>query len=320
MNSAQTLSGQYRLAVITKDGERPLGEPSSNLVLKAFTDALHAGYAPSCPAHAGGVFAQCYVGSGTTPPTADDTELEAPIAYNSRYDRMAIEASYDGPSKTADFRVLMRYEFMPDTATGTIGEVGIYTNEGILVSRALIQDGAGDPTTVTVNPGEALVVYYEFLAPGFSMESTGTVDIAGVQTTFTVSKTGDLGDGTEYALPWLQNLTNSMSKRFSEWSVRSLDLDTSVPGYLTNGYVVDEADLFYPVRITPASEGDGHHVRNRVRTTQANAQPSGFTRLTFGSREITPEGNQWTVVYNPPIPKDNTKAFEVEATCTYSGA
>lgn len=113
----------------------------------------------------------CAVGSGSTPPTVNDTDMEDVVAVKSSaggvnpsrsgYVAAAGEAPayfYNGDS----------YTFGTGAAAGNLSEVGVYPGvggvmglSGNLFSRALILDEDGNPTTITVLSDEILQVSYE---------------------------------------------------------------------------------------------------------------------------------------------------------------
>lgn len=103
---------------------------------------------------------QCAVGSGNAAPAFTDTVLNAPIAQTgNRIDTTS--GSNQGADRYAYARATFR--FNAGTATGNLAEIGIFTGVGNdqLFSRALILDGGGSPTTITVLADEVLDATYE---------------------------------------------------------------------------------------------------------------------------------------------------------------
>jgi len=104
----------------------------------------------------------CQVGSGSAAPTNADTGLAAFVAETN-----TTQASSSGAQSSAPYygwrRVTKR--FGEGVAAGNLTEVGMCADplaNGIsLFSRALILDGGGNPTTVTVLANEFLDVTYE---------------------------------------------------------------------------------------------------------------------------------------------------------------
>jgi hypothetical protein len=106
-------------------------------------------------------FKYCQVGSGSTAPTVGDTALVSWVASsNTVYGVVVQSAQPSPPYYCATIKTL---RFAAGTATGNLSEVGMgWTSaSGNLFSRALILDGLGDPTTITVLSDETLDVTYE---------------------------------------------------------------------------------------------------------------------------------------------------------------
>jgi len=98
------------------------------------------------------------LGAGSTPPSSSDTNLESPVGQRgarlagSEVRREASEPDY--VARGAWFMQVPSYE-------GELREVGLFTSDGTLVSRALILDGDGNPTTVEALADDTLLVCYQ---------------------------------------------------------------------------------------------------------------------------------------------------------------
>lgn len=101
----------------------------------------------------------CQVGTSNVAPNVTQTALVARVAGTSD-----MQESIAGNSGVAPYYgwVRSRYRFAVGAAAGNLSEVGVsgQTNAE-LFSRALIVDGGGSPTTITVLPTEVLDVWYE---------------------------------------------------------------------------------------------------------------------------------------------------------------
>lgn len=88
----------------------------------------------------------CQVGSGSTVPAVSDTQLVTRVAGTT-----TIQSTVQGIQSTPPYYAsrTRTYRFAAGVATGTLSEVGVGTTAtvGNLYSRALILDGAGNPTT-----------------------------------------------------------------------------------------------------------------------------------------------------------------------------
>src|SRR5690606_29989085 len=122
--------------------------------------------------------ARCVVGTGNTPPSVSDTALVAQIASTSN----RIE-NVGGSNQTADRYAFARvtFRFAAGAAAGNIAEIGILGGSGdsVLLSRALILDGSGNPTTLTILSDEVLDATYEIRNYPPLTDVVTTMDITG---------------------------------------------------------------------------------------------------------------------------------------------
>jgi hypothetical protein len=127
----------------------------------------------------------CQVGSGNTTPTALDTSLVARIAGTSAFtDRSS------GAQATAPYFgwAQKTFRFGAGAAAGNIAEVAVgWASSGAnIYNRALVLDGDGLPTTVTVLSDEALDVTFQHRVYPPLVDVTGTIDINGTPYDYTV--------------------------------------------------------------------------------------------------------------------------------------
>jgi hypothetical protein len=125
------------------------------------------------------ILAACQVGAGSTPPTTTDTQLETFVASTA-----TVVGSNGGNISSSPYysNVQVVYRFAQGTAAGNLSEVGVGWNTsstGSLFSRSLIKNSSGVPITITVLPGEALDVTYEFRLYPPLVDNTFSVNISG---------------------------------------------------------------------------------------------------------------------------------------------
>lgn len=139
-------------------------------------------YVSATPGNA--ILGACAVGTGSTAPANGDSSLNAQLAItnNSTSDTQSIVA---GPPSYGS-RVTV-WRFAQGAAAGNITEVGVFSavSSGTMWSRALILDGTGAPTTITVTSIDFLDVTYELREYIPTGDFTGSVTINGVVTAFT---------------------------------------------------------------------------------------------------------------------------------------
>lgn len=121
----------------------------------------------------------CRVGSGNTAPTVLDSTLVSHIGSTSQVMSSTVTAPASAPYYEQQIKV---YRFNPGVATGNLSEIGVASGAttGTLFSRALILDGAGNPTSITVLADEYLDASYSLRWYRMVNDVPFTVIIAGV--------------------------------------------------------------------------------------------------------------------------------------------
>ncbi len=174
--------GFYRLQVRRPDGSVREETPwFQNLITDNGLDLI--GVSPAgtfgikyfCPG--------CFVGSGNTAPAYTDSTLVTQVASksdgasNSPFNPVTfVDVAGSDP---AYFKSVGYWRFSTGAAAGILAEVGVGYGSSNLFSRALILDGGGSPTTVTVLADEVLDVYYELRSYIDLTVVPFTIDISG---------------------------------------------------------------------------------------------------------------------------------------------
>ena len=160
---------------------------------------------------------RCKVGSSSDIPTTSDTVLGQQVGgYTS-----VITSFYNHSSGNPVWYTYGRftYTFPAGSVTGDLREIGFFDSSGNMFSHALIKDGAGNPTTVTVLADEQLFVTYEVRKYPAETDQTGTfvLTINGVDTSFTYT-----------ARPALINTTTPSNYWYGS---HQLGVDTNIVAY-----------------------------------------------------------------------------------------
>lgn len=151
MKIRHEFEGFYRLEVRKADTNRLVHDTGwfPNLILDAGLNRFGTGE----------IGTYCQVGTSNTAPAVGQTSLVAQIANSGSY--IQTGPFYSG---APDYYGALRrkWRFLAGTATGNLSEVGVgWATTGNLWSRALIVDGGGAPTTITILADEVLDVTYE---------------------------------------------------------------------------------------------------------------------------------------------------------------
>jgi hypothetical protein len=143
------LAGYWKLEAIRPDGRRRVvADWFPNLITDVGLDV---------PGTSASWVESCVVGTGNATPSVSDTVLAAQVASSGNRTNLV-----GGSNQTADRYTYARatYRFAAGAAAGNLAEIGIKTG-AILLSRALILDGGGSPTTITILADEVLDCTYE---------------------------------------------------------------------------------------------------------------------------------------------------------------
>lgn len=168
------LAGRYRFVVGNAETGRIRLETdwSENMILDAGLNRLGVG----------AVYGHCHIGTGTTAPATGDTTLAALSATTNNLQSNTVSNS-GAPSYISSRTVV--YRFTAGTLNGNYTEVGIGWTNALLFSRALILDGGGSPTSITVGSSEYLDVYYELRVVPDLTDYSSSVTISGTSYTIT---------------------------------------------------------------------------------------------------------------------------------------
>jgi hypothetical protein len=165
------LSGHYHLQVLTSEGELSREYDFDNLITNTGLDFIAS--PPTFIIYGGSgrnLMGYCYLGTGTTTPAYTDTKLSVFGTAQSIYGQTSFTGTYIAGSPTI-WQYVTTLTFSAGVATGTWSEIGIGPVSGVtspttepsgayLFSHALIVDGGGLPTTISVLSSEQLVVTY----------------------------------------------------------------------------------------------------------------------------------------------------------------
>lgn len=233
----------------------------------------------------------CSVGSGNTAPTNSDTHLETLVATST--DIVGSTASVLPTTPYYGSRI-NTYFFPVGGATGVLAEIGIGLSPAALFSRALIKDGSGNPTTVTVTSGEALTAFYEFRNYPPLSDVTGVVTINGVDYAYTMRAANAGASAWETAM--LGDIGGpSLTTAFSG----GIGAITSQPSG-TSAAETSGTDVAY----TPASL---HVDRNSVYAGPTANFNIASILISCGQSEGSL--GQFQLGLSPSLPKDNTHSL-----------
>lgn len=181
------LQGFYKIEAVRPDGRRRLlADWFPNIITNLGLNRLGTSFPVD----------RAMVGTGTSTPTATQTQLDNRIATTASPGAGNATAGNFNTGPETDHYGWRRWVFRFNTgvATGNLTEVGVGWGDTSLFSRALILDGGGSPTTITVLPDESLDVTYELRLYATTTDVTGNFVISGT-TYSTVLRPSDFPSG-----------------------------------------------------------------------------------------------------------------------------
>lgn len=273
----------FKIEATRPDGtRRVLADWFPNLILDGGLDRIGAN---------DGYLIWCQVGSGSTAPVAAQTALVNRIAGTS-----TVQASSTGAQASAPYYGWARrtYRFAQGVAAGNLSEVGVgWASTGSLFSRALILDGGGSPTTITVLSDEVLDVTYELRRYPGTVDLTGTVVLDGVTHNW-VSR----ASGVTHQSSWAG--VGTMALDFAQSFNGDIGAVTASAPSGTSG----------TLSATPLAYSSGSYTR--AVTVSAGLNDSN---LSGGIRSIMIRAmsgtSRYQIQFDPAIPKDNTKVLSL---------
>ncbi len=302
-----TVSGGRRGSVVLADFENIITDTGLNDIFAS---------------SAGNGAARCQLGTGTATPTASDAALAVPGPASTTVQRLwgAELASYVAgpPDYVSDFITI---RFPTGTATGTWTEVAMTrSSPTTFFSRALIVDGGGSPTPITVLSDEQLDVTYTGRVYPPASDVTGTINL-GLSTHDYIIRPSLVNNGAS----WAPNCVfySRTYAGFSGAVTSGITLFDGTIGARTAS--PSGASTTHSYTQTPAAYSNNSMQREfeiRFDLNQGNVAGGGIRSMRFnpryaGSGGATP-GLEYQVEFTPKIAKDNTKVLRLNFVAAFA--
>lgn len=301
------VGGIFTLRVYRNGQLRQTVGPFDNLVLNQGLDILCGGQIPG-DSSTNFVMNYVDVGTGTNTPTISDTTLQSPLG------NVQILSSQGGATYVAGppayHTVTYVYTYPLGALVGNISEIGVGgSSTGYnppiprpfhLFSRALIVDGGGSPTVVSLTSADQLVVTYEVRRYLDLTTNTGSVTISSVNY---ATQTQIYAVNSAFSSPAAQP-PYSVSY-FGAYTTQTLVTPTTatIPG---SGVLRGSSDMSF----------DSYANGSFFRTCSAVLSPSGWTS-SIGSISLSLWG-RWQIVMTPVIPKTADNALTLHFSFSFT--
>lgn len=290
---ATGVRGRYKIEAINKFSgkRRVLADWFANLITTNGAN-LYAG---------SGWANMCAVGSGNATPQLTDTALQTLVAsQNGAFSSVA------GTTSSAPWAgsLTLTYRFDAGVAAGNLSEVGVGSSATNLFSRALILDGGGNPTTVTVLPSEALDVTYKIFQYSPTADVVGVVNIGGVGYAYT--------------------LRAALASGAATWAPSNSETSALSTAQVTNGAIAavtgsPSGSSSSSSSNSTAAYSSGSFTRTATSTwgLPAGNLSGGITAALFSWGSQARRG-AYQVGFSPAIPKDGTKVLTLSVSHSWA--
>lgn len=297
INLQAKLEGEYRLVITRGDGSVEDTGWFPNVILNQGLDRLgdSAGIA---------IMRYAQVGSGNIAPAITQTSLQTYVAGGlSSPDSQASAFTNEGSPL---YRTTLTYTFVftQGSVLGNITEVGCGwgSSGATLFSRALILDGGGSPTSITLVAIDQLTVYYRLRIAPVVTDTTGSVTLNSISYNYTMR----IAQVSSFAM--VQFLLNSSSN----FSMAAASGFTPYPAGSVLGPITGNPTGISGTSgtATTSTYSPGTYYRDSTFTfsnVQGNVAggiqcirftwPQSYSVINFQTR------------FDTPIPKDNTKVL-----------
>lgn len=282
---APKMVGRFKIEAISPDGTRRLlADWFDNLILDGGLNLLGST----------NVLGYCHVGTSSTAPANNQTGLLGWVASTSVV--MESASGNSGAPPYYGWRT-QRFRFAQGAAAGNLSEVGISpnsTNASQFWSRALIKDGLGNPTTITVLSTEVLDVTYELRNYVPTGDTTGSVVINAVTYNWT-ARAALAGN----SVPW----GNYVGSQVGYWTGNSWTAYSGVMG----AYTSSPSGTSSSTNGTVANYSNNSLYRDFTGSWGLDAGNVGGIKSLLVATTI----GYFQYEFDSTIPKDNTKTFAI---------
>ena len=235
-----------------------------------------------------GFMSSCFIGTGNSTPAFTNTALDNQAAF-------AGGSVASGPAGSDYTSGVGTYTFAQGAAVGNMQEVGVGNTSNALFSRALILDGAGEPTVLVLTSSDILTVYYQLREYPSQVDDVSVV--ADGATNYTVTTRSRNGLTNSRVASW-NNAGIAGGDSGCELGNGSLGAWTGSPTGTNFGGPINN-------RTTPAYI-PGTHYRDytyNFATSEGNGTVNWAIMSNFGN------GPELQASISPDIVKDNTRTL-----------
>lgn len=298
-----------------------------NLVLNNYFNSIKSTY----------LFNDLYLcfGTGSTPPAVTDTSLVSMLPGNLRSAQYLRGSrfikGYDSNTKIFTHTIEIPFEGSKGAIQGNISELGLsyktYVGNTEFITRALVKDEQGNPTTISLGENDILTVHYTI---GYTVDLTSslletkTVNIKGQDTTVYYHAIGyDSGKISGDSSVWATEDSTRSENRYLAWclnrySFSYIKVYTGSVLDFSKATVSEGTNFVYsvPYRLSREDVPDGTNITKKLSSPLVVGTGEGTGSWDFLVLSETPKSlldNKFNcsvaMVFDPPIIKDENDEF-----------
>lgn len=252
MQANMGMAGEFRCVVKRADGSTKIDTGyQKNLILNQGLD-FFGGFLTGTSSTKTSLMSYCVIGGGNSTPVPTQNKLDAII--EGVYGNPIGKGTYSYTDGSQYHKVSREHKYSFTTLSNVnVAEVGLALDYSSLtnyklVTRALIKDSNGNPTTITVLPGEILDIYYKIWAVFNTADMTGTINVldgAGGITLYNyTARLSSVGSGHSfYGMDHFNQAYKAIGTPLQDWYGDSNPSTTNHSITLYNGVISDIKNL-----------------------------------------------------------------------------
>lgn len=297
-NTSAKLSGKYQISVIRNAGQTNEYIEDYPEFKNLLLDAFFSRYSSKGLSQNNWRF---FVGTGTTPPTTTDTQLENQLGGASNpSSNTATNVTLDGSDYVSELQCNASWAL--GSIVGNITEIGasMFTSTtGLdLQTRALIVDGVGVPTPIQLTVDDQLVVNYTLRMVIPTAQTVTVHNFEGVPTTCTLEVLNIFGTGS-WGISTLFGTT--------PWDITTLRASSSLTLY-NDITANNNTTSTYVVTDSSADNGSGT-LRLTISASPSQLNVSGGIKyLILCSSSVNARQG---ILFDPPLNKTSEKTLQL---------
>lgn len=296
MKATIGVSGRFRISVL-RHGKLVQSTEFQNLILDRYLSRWANGSLTNT--------VQCVVGSGTTTPTETDVTLTSQVG-SAKTGVASVETNYKVGS---DYYARTRYTFTYAVGelTATIGEIGVSfgtISSGLIDTKTLVKDPAGDPTTISLTAADQLIVEYYMTQRIPTTFTPAVINVNGVPTSCTVETMNVLNSSV---WPIWVNPADLFYAKGYLYPSETLHSNPETGKTIGSGFAV----TFSGITAT-AINGNTREISFPIGFSQGNLVGGAFNYLMFVKTVTSVEYPLVGMVFSPAIPKNSDISLSIK--------